>query len=222
VVGQLSLAAFASAARGLAPQALVHLRANHPGVTASLAVIEPDEGVPLVTRGDLDLLVVQDWFNAPLAVSDGLIKAPLLDDIVDIALPAGHALARRDVIELHEVAREPWISWTRRSICHDWLLLTLRAQGIEPTIAHNAGEAPTQLALVAAGFGVCILPRLGRGELPRGVRIVAVRPGLSRHVYAIWRADAARRPVIRAAVQALRTAAAAIDPRPPAPRKRRR
>jgi hypothetical protein len=69
---------------------------------------------------------------------------------------------------------------------------------------------PTQLALVAAGLGVCIVPRLGRGDLPRGVRVVAVEPALSRHVYAIWRADAARRPVIRAAVEALRAAAAAL------------
>jgi len=210
VVGPLSLAAFASAARGLAPQALVQLRASHPAVCASLSVVEPEEGVPLVTRGDLDLLVVQDWFNAPLAVSEGLVKASLLDDVVDVALPADHPLAARDVIELGEVAHEPWISWSRRSICHDWLLLTLRAQGVEPTIAHNAGEMPTQLALVAAHFGVCVVPRLGRGELPAGVRVVAVRPALSRHVYAIWRADAARRPVIRAAVQALRIAAAEV------------
>jgi DNA-binding transcriptional LysR family regulator len=80
----------------------------------------------------------------------------------------------------------------------------LRAHGIEPRVAHHVGEFQTQLALVAAGLGVCFLPRLGREPLPDGVRVVGVRPGLSRQVFAVWRADAARRPVIRAVVTALR------------------
>ena len=44
--------------------------------------------------------------------------------------------------------------------------------------------------------------RLGRGPLPKGVRIVAVEPVLTRHVYALWRADATRRTAIAAAVEA--------------------
>ena len=213
VVGRLTLGAFPTAARGLAPRALAALRTPHPDVQVALSELEPEEGVPLVTRGDLDLLIVQDWFNAPLTVSEGLVKSPLLDDLADLALPADHALADHPVIDLRDVAHEPWISWNRRSICHDWLILTLRSQGVEPTIAHHAGEQQTQLALVAAGLGLAVLPRLGRGQLPDGVRVVPVRPALSRHVYAIWRADAARRPAIRAAIEALRTAAASLAPR---------
>jgi DNA-binding transcriptional LysR family regulator len=210
VVGQLSLGAFPTAARGLAPPALTALRARYPQVQVALSEIAPEDGVPLVTRGDLDLLIVQDWFNAPLTVSDGLVKSALLDDLVDVALPVDHPLAGHKVIDLDDIAHESWISWERRSICHDWLTLTLRAHGVEPRIAHHADEQQTQLALVAAGLGLCILPRLGRGQLPEGACVVPVRPALSRHVYAIWRADAARRPAIRALVDALRTAAASV------------
>jgi DNA-binding transcriptional LysR family regulator len=71
------------------------------------------------------------------------------------------------VIEFHDVAHEPWISGDRRSICHDWLLITLRLQGVGPTVANNVGEQQTQLALVAAGLGLCIVPRL---DHPRGCR----------------------------------------------------
>ena len=207
VVGQLAIAAFPTALRGLAPAALARLAVDHPQVEIALSEIEPEEGVPLVTRGDLDLLIVQDWFNAPLKVSDGLVKSPLLDDVADVALPATHPLARRPVIELADIAHERWISWSRRSICHDWLVLTLRAQGVEPHIVHFAGEQQTQLALIAAGLGLSVVPRMGRGQLPDGVCAVPVRPALSRHIYAIWRADAARRPAIRATVEALRAAA---------------
>lgn len=53
-------------------------------------------------------------------------------------------------------------------------------------------------------------PRLGRGPVPEGVRLLPVREAVQRHVYALWRADADRRPSIRAAVEALRTAALAL------------
>jgi len=212
VVGQLAITAFATAARGLCPAALAALDRQHPDLHVELTEMEPGEAVPLVSRGHIDLVVAQDWFNAPLAVPDGLVKSPLMDDVADVALPARHPMARRKQIELAELAHERWISWPRGWICHDWLVHTLRGQGIEPTMAHQAAEHHTQLALVAAGLGVCVAPRLGRDPVPRGVRLVAVQPALRRHIYAIWRADAARRPGIRAAIEALRRSAASLRP----------
>ncbi len=101
---------------------------------------------------------------------------------------------------MSEVSGEEWIAWPSGSICHDFLMHTLRRQGHEPKIAHTAGEYETQLALVAAGLGCCVLPRLGRGAVPRGVTIVQSEPALRRHVYAAWRTHATRRKVIQAAV----------------------
>src|SRR5690606_14424975 len=66
-----------------------------------------------------------------------------------------------------------------------------------------ADEYPTQLALVAAGLGCAIVPRLGRDPVPAGVRLVPLLPRQSRRIYALWRSDAARRPAIRATVDAL-------------------
>jgi DNA-binding transcriptional LysR family regulator len=69
-----------------------------------------------------------------------------------------------------------------------------------------AYEFATQLALVAAGLGVVILPRLGRCDVPAGVRVVELHPVLSRNVHAVWREQAARRPAIQAVLAALRAA----------------
>lgn len=38
-----------------------------------------------------------------------------------------------------------------------------------------SAEYATQLALVAAGFGTAVLPRLGRGALPKGVTVLSFR-----------------------------------------------
>ncbi|MFI1180334.1 LysR family transcriptional regulator [Streptomyces sp. NPDC020799] len=205
-VGELLVGAFPTAARGLFPAALAGLREAHPQLRARLTEMDPDSAVPRVVRGDIDLAVVLDWYNKPLPMPEGLAKAPLLDDPADVAVPVGHPLAGRREVELEEFADDEWISWPDGEFCHDWLMLTLRGKGVEPRISHMAEEHPTQLALIAAGLGVGIAPRLGRGPVPDGVRVLPVRHTMRRHVYAVWRADADRRPSIRAAVDALRAA----------------
>lgn len=210
-VGELSLGAFPTSARGLFPAVLAALRADHPQLRVRLLEMEPHVSVPRLIRGDLDLAVVLDWYNKPLSLPDGLAKAPLLDDPADVAMPAGHRLAARAGVDLEEFADDEWISWPAGEFCHDWLMFTLRSKGVEPRISHMAEEHHTQLALVAAGFGVAIAPRLGRGPVPEGVRVVPVRHTVRRHVYAVWREDADRRPSIRAAVRALRRAARVLE-----------
>ncbi|MFQ3561605.1 LysR family transcriptional regulator [Streptomyces gramineus] len=211
VVGELRVAAFPTAARGLFPAALAALRARHPALRVRSGELEPENGVAGVVRGDLDLAVVLDWYNKPMPLPDGLVKAPLLDDPAEVALPAGHRLAGRDEVDLGEFADDEWITWGEGEFCHEWLMFTLRSRGVEPIIGHRAAETHTQLNLVAAGLGVCIAPLLGRHPVPEGIVTVPLKQRVRRHVYVVWRADADRRPSIRAAVQALRNAAETVS-----------
>ncbi|MEK9518358.1 LysR family transcriptional regulator [Streptomyces sp. NPDC087908] len=206
VVGEVRVAAFPTAARGLFPAALAALREGHPELRVRTTELEPESGVRAVLRGDADLALVLDWSNKRAPVPGGLERAHLLDDAADVALPAGHRLAGREAVDLVDFADEEWVSWPEGEFCHDWLMFTLRSQGIEPRIGHLAGEHHTQLALVAAGLGVCVTPRLGR-PVPEGVVFVPVRQLVRRHIYATWRSDAGRRPSVRAVIGALREAA---------------
>lgn len=207
VVGELRLSAFPTAARGLFPAALAALRAQHPALRIRSCELEPESGIAGVIRGDLDLAVVLDWYNKPMPLPDGLVKAPILDDPADVALPAGHRLADRAEVDLAEFAEDEWITWGEGEFCHEWLMFTLRSKGIEPIVGHRAAETHTQLGLVAAGLGVCIAPVLGREPMPSEVVTIPLKQRVRRHVYVVWRADADRRPSIRAAVQALKAAA---------------
>jgi molybdate transport repressor ModE-like protein len=225
IFGHIRVAAFPTAARGLAPQALRSLGDTCPQLTVVLTEQEPPVSVPSLVRGDVDLVIAQDWANAPLPPVEGLSKAPLLDDIADIALPASHPLAGRETVDLDDLQSERWISGghTASSVsethvparwCDQWLEYTLRSRGHEPVVAHAAGEYATQIALVAAGLGICVIPRLGRDRLPRGVRIVAVRPPLRRQVYALWRSANTRRRAISVTVEAFRISASMISDLP--------
>lgn len=204
VAGAVTIAAFATAARGVLPGALRDLRARYPDLSVSMFELEPHEAVPALRRGDLDVAVVQDWADDPLTLPEGLARQDLLDDPFDVALAADHPYAGRDGVAIGELADEDWISWSTGQICHDWLIRTLAAQGVRPHVKHTASEHSTQLALVAAGLGAALIPRLGREPAPPSIRFIPINPTPTRSVFALWRASAAARPAIGATVDALR------------------
>ncbi|MEU0371520.1 LysR family transcriptional regulator [Streptomyces sp. NPDC006283] len=201
--GRLSIACFASAARGLMPYVLADLARRHPTLDARLHEVDPHLSVDLVARGAIDLAVAHDWDIAPLPTPPGVEQAVIGDDMCDVLVPAGHALAAEDSVRREDLKNERWITQPPGTVCHDWLLRTLRAAGCEPLIAHQAEENHTQVALVAAGLGVALVPRLGRGQLPPQVVAVRLAPVPTRRLHALWRAGAARRPAITETVRTL-------------------
>ncbi|GAA2501236.1 LysR family transcriptional regulator [Streptomyces longisporus] len=201
--GRLTIAAFASAARGLMPAVLADLAARHPALDARLTEIDPHLSVDLVAKGAVDLAVVHDWDIAPLPVPPGVEHAVIGDDRSTLLVPEGHPFAGRESVRREELGGERWVCQPPGRVCHDWLVRTMRAAGHEPEIVHQADENPTLVALVAGGLGICLVPRLGRGPLPAGVVEVRLEPTPVRRLYALWRKGAARRPAIAEAVRTL-------------------
>jgi molybdate transport repressor ModE-like protein len=202
--GRLTMAAFPTAACGLLPPVLAELAAAHPSLDLRLIEVDAHLSVDLVLRGAVDLAVAHDWDIAPLPAPEGLKRVVIGDDRCDVLVPAGHRLAARGSVLRSDVAPERWICQPPGSVCHDWLVRTLRESGTEPDMAYQVGEYRTQVALVAEGLGIALVPRLGRGPLPDGVRVVGLEPAPVRRLYALWREGASRRPSITAAIDVLR------------------
>ncbi|MGP3949509.1 LysR family transcriptional regulator [Streptomyces sp. 7N604] len=202
--GRLLVAAFATAARGLLPGVLAELAECHPSLDTRLTEIDPHMTPGLVAQGVIDLAVTHDWDISPLPAPEGVERAVIGDDPSDVVVPAGHPLARRAKLTREDLAGQRWICQPPGSVCHDWLVRTLRASGHEPDLAYQVAEYSTQLALVAAGLGIALVPRLGRDRLPDGAVALPLDPTPVRRLYAMWRPGAARRPAIREAVRVLR------------------
>ncbi|WP_030542393.1 LysR family transcriptional regulator [Streptomyces albus] len=202
--GLLSVAAFPTAARGLLPGVLAELSARHASLDVRLTEADPHLSPALVARGVIDLAVAHDWDVAPLPTPEGVERTVIGDDPSELLVPAGHPLAGREAVRREELAGERWICQPPGSVCHDWLVRTLRAAGQEPVLAHQVAEYETQTALVAAGLGIALVPWLGRGPLPGEVTVVPLEPAPVRRLYALWRPGAARRPAIVETVGALR------------------
>src|SRR5688572_20605653 len=92
--GRLRMAAFESAASTLMPLAIASFRARYPGVELSLSLLEPDDSLPLLRSGELDLVLT---FDARRGDGDenGVERVHLLEDPMYLVLPEEHPLARR-------------------------------------------------------------------------------------------------------------------------------
>jgi DNA-binding transcriptional LysR family regulator len=202
VIGDLEIAGFATAARAILPQTVARLRRQHRQLKLRVSERQPDEAIRLVVAGHLDIALVNDWMNAPLVLPDGVQRVLIMNDPVDLAVPADHPLSGRASVELTELGAEPWITWPYGAICHEWLTQTLRQHGLTPEVTHTAEEHQTQLAMVAAGLGIAVMPRLGRGSI-EGVSIITLKPTFSRQIYAIFRTLASERPAIAVTVSAM-------------------
>ncbi|MEU6825514.1 LysR family transcriptional regulator [Streptomyces atriruber] len=203
--GRLTIAAFASAARGLLPSVLADLARRHPSLDTRMTEVDPHLSIDLVAKGAVDMAVVHDWDIAPLPTPPGVEQAVIGDDLCDLVVPHDHRLAGRAAVRREELKSERWITQPPGLVCHEWLVRTLREAGCEPDIAHQAEENPTLVALVAAGLGVALIPRLGRGPVPSGAVTVPLTPVPVRRLYALWRTGASRRPAIAETVRTLQS-----------------
>jgi DNA-binding transcriptional LysR family regulator len=205
-IGTLTIAAFPTAARGLLPQALGRLIDDNPGLDVRLVETDPFEAVAAVNRGEVHVAVVHDWHNAPLSLPEELSRVKLGSDPADVLVPATHRLAGKEFVRAEDLVGERWICQPAGSICHEWLMRTMRRAGVEPQVAYSVAEYQTQLAMLANGIGIGLLPRLGRGAIPDGVAVVPLQPAPSRRLYAVWRTTTSRRPAISVTLKTLKAA----------------
>ena len=88
VAGQVTLAAFPSAAASLVPAAWAALAGSAPQVRLDLTEMEPEESLPAVLRGETDVAVAHEYDLLPRPLDPLFERRELLDDPVVLAIPA--------------------------------------------------------------------------------------------------------------------------------------
>ena len=88
VAGRARIATFQSVALNLALPAMEQLRAEAPQLRTELIEAEPEQALPALALGDLDLVLGDEWQHQPLRLPKGLERHELFDDPVHLALPA--------------------------------------------------------------------------------------------------------------------------------------
>jgi molybdate transport repressor ModE-like protein len=158
--GRLRLACFQSAGATLVPRAVKVFHDRHPEVDLSMVEAEPDVASERLHSGDIDLALVYDFPRIPGMLDGDLELTHLIDDPYDLILPKGHSLEDRRRLRVGDLAEEPWIASTDDWGCRVITDRVCQDAGFEPHIAFEADETLAAQALVAAGVGVTMLPRL--------------------------------------------------------------
>ena len=129
----------------------------------------------------------------------------LWPDPVVAALPPDHRLAGRKRVALADLAQDAFVMLrTETSAFARELADTCARAGLAQAVAQRVAEVPAQLALVAAGLGVALVPKSACGHFGARIAVCALPASVgSGTVYAVTRRDDGNR-----ALQAfLRTAA---------------
>jgi DNA-binding transcriptional LysR family regulator len=214
--GRVRMAAFESAAATLMPPAIAAYRSRHPAVELSMTLSEPEDALPQLRAGELELAVI---FGGSLAESysiEGLELLELLEDPLYLVLPADHPLARKRNIRLSDLAHEPWIGGPVDCECTALIRRSCAVAGYDPRITFEIDDYHAVQGLVAAGVGVSLIAEMGLSSVREDIVVRSLgRDTPVRRVYAAVHDGGYRSPATAAMLDVLREVAERLSARRP-------
>lgn len=169
-VGRLVVGSFQSVSVNVLPEVVGHLRKERPGLT--VRCIEDDENDLLIARLLADELDLS--FLASPPDDDSLEYTPVLVDPFVLLSPADTA---SPVVHPADLAGVAMIG---QSACACQMSIddAVRAYGVEPDYVFRSNDNGAVQAMVRAGMGCAILPRLAVDAADTGVVVSSLDPAL--------------------------------------------
>lgn len=207
-VGEVRVAAFPTAILGIVAPAVRTLREHAPGVRLRVREGEAPESLDALTARDADITITMESPYSPAADDARFHRRDLARDTLDAMLPADHPLAREERVALEALAAEPWIAPLEGWSCDHVFVSACHTAGFAPVVEHRTTDWSAMQALVGAGLGVAVVPRLAE---PRRASGVVIRPLVGdapcRHIFALCRGGSEHGRAIAATLDALELAA---------------
>jgi DNA-binding transcriptional LysR family regulator len=168
--GRVRMASFPTAGAALVPAAVSLFIARYPDVELSVLEAEPEESVPMLRTGELEVAIVgapnqPDGFGELYA---GIDLHHLLDEPRYALVPPDHRLARRKRLRLEDLAEETWIELGRSPTRHGRVYV---APGRDARVSFRSDDFNVVQGMVAAGAGIAVVPELALTNLRADVVI---------------------------------------------------
>jgi DNA-binding transcriptional LysR family regulator len=210
--GRLRMAAFESAGATLMPLAIAAFREQHPAVELSMSMSEPEDCIPALRSGELDLAIVFE--SAVNRADDGIHRVHLIEDPMFLVLPRDHPLASRRRVRLADLAGEAWIGGEPDCECNRLISRACAAAGYEPRIAFETDDYTAMQGFVAAGVGVSLIAELGLTSVRDDIVVRDLgRDTPVRQIYAATLEEGYRSPATQAMLEIMRDVAARYESR---------
>lgn len=160
--GTVRLGVFSSAISAIVMPALAELALNSR-IRVEIHEVSDEGGADALLARSVDLNLTLTAMNTLRGSADPRVGGEhLLSDALDVCLPAGHRLAGDRDVDLADLAGDDWITSPPGSTCWQIAEAACSDAGFAPRIRHQVSEFAALTALVAAGFGVALLPRLAQ------------------------------------------------------------
>jgi DNA-binding transcriptional LysR family regulator len=201
----LRLCGFSTPMAAIMPTLVARLRVRRPHLLVRIDEADPAPCFEMLLTEAADLAVLVATQDVPAAGDPRFEYRTLLADPLDLLVREDHPMAASVSMDLATLATEAWITDRAGSAYHQLFLTACLAAGFVPNVAHHAIEWDTAAALVAAGLGIALIPRLAK--LPEGYAVRRVRlcgdSAPTRSIIVAMRAGSSRHPLISEALYAL-------------------
>lgn len=201
-VGPLTIALGPIAAVTVLARILPRHRELFPEVHLTIEENLMGDAVLALEKGTADVALTLPYFFSELLQRETLLSVPLV-----AALPRSSPLSRRDSVFLKELGVERFLLFPHRSGSgfFEHVMGLCQRAGFTPKAIERIDRLPTLLTLVAAGYGVAIVPAGLPGEMAsREIAFVKFeKPNAAVEICAAWRANDTS-PLVRAFVKTAR------------------
>ncbi|WP_031466412.1 LysR family transcriptional regulator [Sciscionella sediminilitoris] len=174
--GTLRLGSFPTASASLLPLALTRFARKHPGTRTGVYSALLAELIDSLHTGETELAMLWDYeWNR---ITDPALRmTKLLDDPSMLVLPADSELLDRR-LRLADLAGQQWIIRADNHPVAEVLRRSCRLAGFEPEISYESHDYQEAQAMVAAGLGIAIAPRLALANRRSDVRLAGFPTGV--------------------------------------------
>ncbi|MEV0198676.1 LysR family transcriptional regulator [Nonomuraea sp. NPDC050691] len=210
--GEVTVACFATAISAVLAPAVAALRLKAPGLQVRVRDVEGDQGLAMLLDERADLAVVVEYRGWPDAADRRLSRIPLYAEPFDLVLPDDHPLAAGpsdEPVALADLDGETWIGPHPGNPIRDVIAFACEQAGFTPEFAHCSDDFRAVVALVGAGAGIALVPRLALRDMTLSGVTVRPAPGPERRVFAAVRRGTAAHPLLRQVLDTLRAIAPA-------------
>jgi DNA-binding transcriptional LysR family regulator len=154
-LGRLDVGFFGSAIFSAIPQILQHFRSSYPDVTVALHSMTKQEQIQALRQQRITVGITR----LPAEHAD-ITSQTIIDEDLYLAAHTDSALCKKKSVSLSELSNHPLIVFpnTGRPNFADKVIKICSAHGFTPSISHVVTDANLGVALVAAGYGICLVP----------------------------------------------------------------
>jgi len=192
--GRVTVSCIPSVALGVIPDALRAAEESLPGIRVRVIDDSATIAIAKVRDGEADFGVAFLPEPVPELAFDPVVEDPFV-----LVVARQHRLAAHRSVRLASLGNESWVALSRASGNRQLINRALADHGIYLPYTHEAAHIASLLALVEAGVGIALLPRLSAPRTSTNIKVLKLTDfALARTIGIV--SHPAKRPSSHAAV----------------------